>query len=170
MPPSGQLADPDEIMNFSSGKGRYMQVALARGVVIWIIVAGQLCLNVHLGAQPESFCTSHVVQPVINGFVWVSWNTLLCLLAIESHSINLLESKDRSDGIVKDRPFRYHWPKLFVWIPNTGTLHPRQGCSVRVISSGHAAETAWWTSVIRFSTAFTPRCPKPCVPAAHASP
>eukprot|EP00892_Ulva_mutabilis_P005824 jgi/Ulvmu1/3613/UM017_0025.1 len=106
-------------MVWSTRRRKAVQAVFIRAVVIFIIVGGHLFLNVHLGADPGSFCTSHVIQPVVNAFVWVSWNTLLCLLAIDSHCTNLLESKERSDGMVRDKPLSYHWPKLFVWIPYT---------------------------------------------------
>lgn len=98
-----------------------MQNVLRRAVVVLIIVLGQVLLNLHLVFDPGSFCESRVLQPVINGFVWVAFNTLLCLLCIESHRTNLLKNEDRSDGTVSDKSLWYHWPKLFIWLPGTGT-------------------------------------------------
>lgn len=130
-----------------------LQAALLRAVIIAIIVGGQLLLNVHLSLDPGSFCRNRVLQPVVNGLVWVSWNTLLCLLVIESHNTNLLPSNQRGhDSTVQQLPAWRHWPKLLIWLPCTGVTCslataaaslptprplPVRGCAVR----GHVSST-----------------------------
>eukprot|EP00892_Ulva_mutabilis_P005823 jgi/Ulvmu1/3612/UM017_0024.1 len=99
-----------------------VQATAIRGAVILVIAVGQFVLNVHLLADPGSFCTSRVIQPLVNTFVWVGWNTLLCLLVIDSHNTNLRPTKERSDGTVRDEPIWFHWPKLLIWVPTTAVV------------------------------------------------
>lgn len=133
-----------------------MQNVLRRATVVTIIVAGQVILNADLAFNPSSFCNSRTLQPVINGFVWVSWNTLLCLLAIESNCTNLITSKERSDGTVSDKPFWSHWRKLIIWIPFTGAYHPASTAPSLPLPFPHACLSASSAIIMSFITQCMP--------------
>eukprot|EP00892_Ulva_mutabilis_P005825 jgi/Ulvmu1/3614/UM017_0026.1 len=136
-------------MIWSRKRSKTVQASMVRATVIFIIVAGQLFVNIHLWVDPSSFCTSRILQPVINGAVWICWNTLLCLLVIESHNTNLLPLKAGAhghdatvgsghDATVESLPVTAHWPKLLIWIPCTAL---EVWIAAMGIQDGHTIET-----------------------------
>lgn len=97
-----------------------VQSCTARALVMNVIIISYIFSNVMVLADSENYCNTPASLKMSQFIRWSGWNTLLFLLVVDGHGVMLREVDGREDGVIRDMPWSYHWPKLLIWLPIEG--------------------------------------------------
>jgi hypothetical protein len=107
--------------NWSIRRRKTLTAALLRAATMNAILVAFFCACCARVARPSNFCSPSAFVAACDFVQWTGWNALLLLVAVDGHGTVLTGGEGgRLNGQVRDRPLRWHWPKLILWAAGEG--------------------------------------------------